>query len=272
MQIAKLSAASGRRWAIEGFRLLGRNPIQLLALTFMYLIMLMATTLIPLLGPFAPMLLTPVMSVGVMHAVRAADRGETPVPQMLFGGFRDGGGRAWKMLLVLGGLNTAATVATLALSALADGGTLMQIATGTIQADDPGLTDASLVYASLVFLAAYTPLQAAMWYAPLFVAWHDMPPAKALFFSFAGVMRNKGAFLNYVLTWFAVAFAASLLVQAMKMLFGETPMLMSAILSPLSLVVLTALYCSFWPSYRDAVLEDAVHEDAPPEDGGEAQG
>ncbi len=31
-------------------------------------------------------------------------------------------------------------------------------------------------------------------------------------------------------------------------------MLMSAILSPLSLVVLSALYCSFWPTYRDAVL------------------
>lgn len=256
MQIATLSAAAGRAWALEGFRLLGRSPIPLLAITFMYLIMLMATTLIPLLGPFAPMLLTPVMSVGVMHAVRAADRGETPTPQMLFGGFRDGGGRAWKMLLVLGGFNAAATLATLSLSSLADGGTLMKIATGTIQPDDPGLEDVSLVYASVVFLIAYAPLQAAMWFAPLFVAWHDMPPAKALFFSFAGVMRNKLAFVNYLLTWFAVAFVASLLVQAMKFVLGATPMLMSAILSPLSLVVLTALYCSFWPSYRDAVRDD----------------
>ena len=65
----------------------------------MYLIMLMATTLIPLLGPFAPMLVTPVMSVGVMHAVRAADRGQTPTPQMLFAGFRDRGGAAWPLLL-----------------------------------------------------------------------------------------------------------------------------------------------------------------------------
>ncbi|MCL4746112.1 MAG: hypothetical protein KJZ83_11935 [Burkholderiaceae bacterium] len=259
MQIATLPAASGRRWAVEGFRLLGRNPIPLLAITFMYLIMLMATTLIPLLGPFAPMLVTPVMSVGVMHAVRAADRGETPTPQMLFAGFRDRGGLAWPLLLVLGGVNAAATLATLALASLADGGTLLQIATGTIQADDPGLADTSLVYASLVFLVVYAPLQAALWYAPLFVAWHGIAPLKALFFSFAGVMRNKGAFFAYVLTWFAVAFAASLLVQALKLAFGATPMLMSAILSPLSLVVLSALYCSFWPSYRDAVLGEEDH-------------
>ena len=137
----------------------------------------------------------------------------------------------------------------------------MEIATGPIQADAPALTDASLVYASLVFLVAYTPLQAALWYAPLFVAWHEMSPAKALFFSFVAVMRNKGAFRYYVLTWFAVALVASLLVQAIKMLFGDAPMLMSAMLSPLSLVVLTALYCSFWPTYRDAVIEDAALED-----------
>ena len=39
------------------------------------------------------------------------------------------------------------------------------------------------------------------------------------------------------------------------MLIGDSPLLISLVLSPLSLVVLAALYCSFWPTYRDAVRD-----------------
>ena len=67
----------------------------------------MATTLIPVLGPFAPMVLTPVLSVGVMHAVRAADRGQTAPAADAVRRISRRGGRAWQTLLVLGGLNTA---------------------------------------------------------------------------------------------------------------------------------------------------------------------
>ena len=52
-----------------------------------------------------------------------------------------------------------------------------------------------------------------------------------------------------------VALVASLTVQLLKMLLGGSPLLVSLVLSPLSLLVLTALYCSFWPSYRDAVRD-----------------
>ncbi|MEK9720505.1 MAG: hypothetical protein VW257_05545, partial [Quisquiliibacterium sp.] len=74
-------------------------------------------------------------------------------------------------------------------------------------------------------------------------------------FSLIAVLRNKGAFLAYLLTWFVVALVASLAVQALKFLLGSSPVLVSLLLSPLSLLVLTALYCSFWPTYRDAVRD-----------------
>ena len=256
MQIASLPAAIGRRWAFEGFSLLRRFPVPLLAITFLYLLVLMTTTLIPVVGPIAPMVLTPVFAIGIMHAARSADRGELPTPQMLFAGFRDAGGRAWRPLLVLGGVNAVSTLAALAAGSLADSGTLLHIATGQAPTEDPSLGDTSLVLASLLFLVVYTPVQAALWYAPMFVAWHRISPPKALFFSAVAVLRNKGAFAVYLLTWFVVALVASLAIQALKLLVGDAPLLLSMVLSPLSLVVLTALYCSFWPTYRDAVLAE----------------
>ncbi len=45
----------------------------------------------------------------------------------------------------------------------------------------------------------------AMWYAPVFVAWHRLQPVKALFYSLVGVWRNRSAFAVYLLGWIAVA-------------------------------------------------------------------
>ena len=126
------------------------------------------------------------------------------------------------------------------------------------QADDPGVSEASLVYAALVFVLVYTPVQMALWYAPLLTAWHRVPPLKALFFSFVAVMRNKGAFAIYALGWFALAFVASLGIRVLDAAFGDTPVLLSMLISPLSLLLITAVYCSFWATYRDAVADDVV--------------
>ncbi|ODT34148.1 MAG: hypothetical protein ABS55_11875 [Lautropia sp. SCN 70-15] len=255
MQINPLRAATGWRWVRDGFSLLRRQPIALLAITFLNLMLLSLSVVIPLVGAVSPLVLTPALMVGLMHAVRSAEAGRMPSPGLLFAGFRDAGGTAWRPLLVLGGFNAAATLAALALAALADGGTLMRLATGQAGADEVGADDSSMLYAAIVFVLVYTPIQMAMWYAPLFAAWHKVPPAKALFFSFFAVWRNKWAFLVFGAGWFAVAFLASLAVRLLDSLLGDSPVLLSMLLSPLSLVLITAVYCSFWASYRDAVVD-----------------
>lgn len=266
MQIHSLRASHGWRWVRDGFALLGRQPVGLLAITFLNLMLLSLSVIVPILGTIAPLLLTPALMVGLMHAVRSTEAGRMPSPRLLFAGFQDAGGTAWKPLLVLGGFNAVATLAALALAAVADGGTLMRLATGEAPdttADMTGAADESALFqAAIVFVLAYTPVQMAMWYAPLFVAWHKVPPAKALFFSFFAVWRNKWAFLVFGASWFAVAFAASIGVRVLDALFGDSPVLLSMLVSPLSLVLITVVYCSFWASYRDAVVDaqlDPVH-------------
>ena len=163
MNIRQLPAASGRRWVTEGFQLLRRFPIPMLALTFLYLLVLMVTTLLPLVGAFAPMLITPMLAVGLMHAVRAADNRRMPTPQMLFAGARDDHGRAWRPLLLLGLINVVSTLLALSFASLADDGTLLKIATGQSTPEDPSLEEASLLLASIAFLLIYTPGQIGLW-------------------------------------------------------------------------------------------------------------
>ncbi|HMN63981.1 MAG TPA: BPSS1780 family membrane protein [Burkholderiaceae bacterium] len=252
-RILTLPAATGWRWVLDGFRLLRRQPIALLAITFMNLLLLSVSVLIPLVGSIAPLVLTPALMVGLMHAIRAADRGEMPMPLMLLAAFREYDGRAWRPLLVLGGVNALCTVAALALAAIADNGTLMRLATGQIGSTDPAVSEGALMIAAVVFLLVYAPAQMAMWYAPLFVAWHRTPVPQALFFSLVATWRNRRAFAVYAIGWFGIALAASLAIRVLQLALDASPVLLSMVLSPLSLVLITAVYCSFWPTYRDAV-------------------
>jgi hypothetical protein len=253
MQVSLASAALGWKWVTDGFGLLRRHPLALLGLTVLFLFTIIIPTVIPVIGGFAPLLLTPALSVGYMQAVRTAESGRMPTPWMLYDGFRAQGGRDARPLLLLGLINCVLTVAVLAITMLADGGTLFRIATGTINGDDPALAESGLLFAAIVFLLLYTPVQMAMWYAPMFVAWHRLQPVKALFYSLVGVWRNKRAFLVYMVGWFGVAVAISVAVQIVKLVLPAN--LMPLLLSPLSLVMLAALYCSFWPAYRDVVRD-----------------
>lgn len=263
MQVARVTARAGRGWVVSGFALMRRFPIGMMVVTMCYLLLMVVAAALPMVGAFAPLVLTPFLSVGMMHAVRAVAEQRMPGPQMLLGALRDNRGRAWQPLLGLGLLNAASTVLALGASALIDQGMLFEIASGQMRADDPRLPQAPLLLpalmplllSALVFLLVYTPMQMALWYSPLFCAWHGLPAIKAMFFSIAAVLRNKWAFLQYALTWMVIALIASVVVQVTKVLLGGSPMLMSLVLSPLSLIVLTALYCSFWPTYREVIVD-----------------
>lgn len=261
MQVTRAPARIGWRWVAEGFSLLRRHPLALLGITVLFLFSVMLPSILPVIGQFAPLVLMPALSVGYMQAVRTAAAGRMPSPWTLYDGLRAQKGRGARPLLLLGAINCLLTVLALALSSIADGGTLFRIATGTIAGDDPALGDRSLVFAAVIFLVLYTPVQMAMWYAPMFVAWHRLHPARALFYSLVGVWRNRSAFAVYLLGWVAVAIGLSIALQLAKPLLPGS--LMPLLLSPLSLVMLAALYCSFWPSYRD-VVQDGPEAGPPP--------
>ena len=253
MQIEQQPPRMGWQWIKDGFVLLRKQPIPLLTLTFLYLLMLTVPSMFPGIGGFLPLLLTPLLAVGLMTAMLAAEQDRLPLPRLLFQGFRVDEAKAWKPLLILGGLNLVATLAALMLASLIDDGTLMRLITGQLERDDPGLETADLMIAAGVFLLLYTPIQMALWFAPLFVAWHRIAPVKAMFFSLIAVWRNRGAFLVFGLCWLAIAVALSMAIQIIARTLDPGPLLLSLVLSPLSLIMLAALYASSWITYRDTV-------------------
>ncbi|NBO94494.1 MAG: hypothetical protein EB036_08510 [Betaproteobacteria bacterium] len=253
MQVNRVSVRQGLQWIGEGLRLVRRSLGPLSMLTLAYLFALMLLTLIPVIGPAAPLILVQVLSMGLMEAVRMADRGESPPLSTLFAGFRRYGTTIRNRLIGLGLINAAATLVALAAAASVDDGSLIRIATGSMDPSELQSLDSTLLWASLIFAALYMPAQMALWFAPMFAAWHGLGIAQSLFYSFFTVWRNRGAFTAFMLGWFAMAFIASLVLQAIKWLAPNTPVLLSIVLTPLSLILMTALYASYWPSYRDSV-------------------
>ncbi|MFM8556653.1 MAG: BPSS1780 family membrane protein [Betaproteobacteria bacterium] len=267
MQISRLPARTGFRWVLDGFRLLRRQPVALVAISFLNLALMGVSMIVPIIGSLGPLILTPTLMVGMMQAVRTAEAGQNPSPLTLFAGFREDRGRAWKPLLGLGAINAVATVLALAASAMAGGDALVQMATGRLDPGDPTLSDASLAWALLVFMLIYLPIQLATWYAPMFIAWDRVPLLKSMFFSIAAILRNRWAFMTYALGWVAFAVAASIVLRLLQGLLAGSPLLWSIVMMPLWLVGISAVYCSFWATYRDAVDRNprpVAPDDQPP--------
>jgi hypothetical protein len=261
MHIEQLPARAGWQWVLKGFALVRRQPLPILSLTFLYLMMLTAPSIIPSIGGLLPLLLTPLLAVGLMTAMLAVEQGRAALPRLLIQAFYTDGGKAWKPLLILGGLNLTMTLGTILIASIADNGTLMRMMTGHLERDDPGLGEVDLLVAAALFLTLYTPVQMALWFSPLFVAWHRVPPIKAMFFSLIAVWRNRAPFMVYSISWLAIAVVLSMAIQLIIRLFDPSPLLLSIFLSPLSLTMLAALYASSWVSYRETVQTDTVAVD-----------
>ena len=253
MQIARLSALTGLRWVLDGFHILRRQPVALVAIAFMNLALMALSMLIPLVGSLGPLILTPIFMVGMMEAARMAESGTNPSPATLFAGFKAQGGRAWKTLALLGVINAIATLVALTVSVLTGGDTLIDLVSGKLNPNDPSLSEGALLGAALAFAVVYLPVQLATWYAPMFIAWDRVPLLKSMFFSIAAILRNKWAFLAYAVGWVVVAVLASLVLRVLSALLAGSPTLWSVILTPVWLIGITAVYCSFWSTYRDAV-------------------
>jgi len=255
MQVRRVPALAGWRWVTEGFAILAASPMPLIASGILMIFTLLVLSLPPVLGQFLPLVLSPALSFGYLQAVRRAQEGKPHAPWTIFSGLRPQPGSPMRSLLVIGLVNATATALAILATAPVDGGQWLRMLVGS-QAQGAPAPAVDTVYAAFVFLALYAPLQLALWYAPLFAGLHRTPPIKSLFFSIVAVWRNKGAFLTYFASWFVVAIGIAVLIQLLAALLPAG--LRTLVLAPAFLLMMAALYCSFWPSYRDVVEPIAV--------------
>ncbi len=248
---------AGYEWFCQGIKLFFSHPLKALSIFLTYIFAMMLFSLVPVLGPLLPLLLLPGLSVGFMHVGRALMTNQAISPLALLTGFRDYGSTVRKHLLMLGLTYIIATLISLALSSLVDGGVLMRLFLGRSQADNQLLMQSGVPGAVLVTIIAYIPIAVLFWFAPTLTAWNNISPRKALFFSAVSCWRNRGAFILYTLLWmgFAVTLSASLAILFRAL--GLTT-LAAIIIMPLSLILTSMFYCSFYITYRSCFGDTAA--------------
>ncbi len=251
MRLIEVPAKTGYVWFRQGLWLFCRNPFAFLTVFFAYLFVMTLISRVPLIGLFLPLLFIPGIAVGFMAACRNTIAGKPVWPTILVDGFRSYGSVVARRLLALGVVYIIAMALIFAISSLVDGGTLLSLMMVDGPTGDPETVAASFSpLAVLVAMACYLPVAMLFWFAPILVAWHNVPPAKAMFFSLVSCWRNRGAFVFYGVIWMCVALAVSFGLTALMQALGLSQKMAFAVLMPVSILVTTALYCSFYATYR----------------------
>ncbi len=251
-------AGYGWNWVLTGFALFRKSPVMWAFLALSYIMLMQLLGMIPLLGWFAATVLIPPFSASFMIASRELDLGRKLRADLLFAGFRSN----LPALLRQGGLYLACGLAILSLTALVDGGLLLQLMVLGTKPPPEAYEEGWLAVAALLAAALYVPVLAAFWFAPALSAWRKLPALQALFYSFFAAWRNWRAFVAYglALTMLSMIcsfllFVLALLVRGMLGTGSQNAFVL--VMLPVMLTYVPTLFASFYASYRDVFPEPA---------------
>jgi hypothetical protein len=244
LTVNSLPAAAGMGFAREGWKLFRRQPLGLPAMTVVYLTLrYLPALLIPYLGLALAALLAPFAVVGMMTVCRDVAQGRVPLPGAFVKPFKDEGAR--RGLVTLGLIHMALSVVAGVFIALFMPDLDPELDWSEIAQQIPiWLVVATFVIEVLILML--------MWFAPLFIAWHREPAAKAMFFSFVAVRRNGGAFALLLAVLMLLSFAAAQMVGLIALLVPSSQ-LVGLVLAPLALLVIAFVQCAAYASYEAVV-------------------
>jgi hypothetical protein len=252
MKLNSVAPKEGYTWIRQGIWLFKQNPLGFLMLVFMYVFVAQLAVLVPVIGVFAVLLLTPTLSVGFMTACRQAIQKERIRPSVYVIALQSSP-LIRKRILQLG-LVYAALILVLSfiLSMLVDFELLIPLMT-----NDRPITPEVVrqIYLILFFGGLlYIPVAMLMWFSPVLVAWADMPVAQALFSSAIACWANRGAFFLYIAIWGAILIAIPLTIGSIfdALDLGQAA---SFIIAPISMAGLTVMHCSFFATWKACFAE-----------------
>lgn len=255
MRANRLNTVAGLRWITEAFSIYRVAPLRQLLFNLAFLLALALALSIPVAGFALVWLLIPALMVGPHAIARMASRGAPLGPMLLLSGFRHN----FAAQLRLGGAYLAGMALVLVASALADGGGFAQGMIGATHVELEDLQSAEMQNAMLIVAGLQTLMLAALWYAPLLVAWKGLTVLKAVFFSTAAALINWRAFLAYSIGMALLFAFVLMLALAGAMLFGGTRALQanSAAFAVLW-TLLPVWFASSYLSYRDVFEADGA--------------
>jgi uncharacterized membrane protein len=191
----------GLDWWTSAWRLFTAAPGAWLVITILYLAIMIALSVIPLLGQFAVSLLHPVLAGGLILGCREQDRGGALQVSHLFAGFNEKlGPLVILALLYFAGWLVVGVVAVALVAIAVGGGVFAGLLTGDpVQAGIAFLSamGAGALLALLVCALLVVPLLMAFWFAPALVVLRGDDPLAAMTASFRACLRNIPPFLIY---------------------------------------------------------------------------
>jgi hypothetical protein len=252
MKLNSVAPKEGYTWIRQGIWLFKQNPLGFLMLVFMYVFAAQLAVLVPVIGIFAVLLLTPTLSVGFMSACRLAIQKERIKPSIYVIALQSTP-LIRKRILQLGLVYAALILAlSFILSMLVDFELLIPLMTN----DKPITPEAiNQIYLILFFGGIlYVPVAMLMWFSPVLIAWADMPVAQAVFSSAVACWTNRGAFFLYLGIWGAILIAIPLTIGSIfdALDLGQAA---SFIIAPISMAGLTVMHCSFFATWKACFAE-----------------
>lgn len=224
-----LPAGAGVEWWSAAWRLFRASPLPWIVVGIVYVAILMALTVVPLVGQIASSLVNPVLLAGFALACRDVDEGRPLEVQRLFAGFGEKLGALLVVGLVyLAGWLAIAFVAVAVVLSLVGAGAL-----GLLAAGDPvqaaatlfGAAGLAALLAGLFALLLVVPLLMAFWFAPILVVFRGDDPIAAMTASFGACLANFAPFLVYGLL--GVAFCVLACIPLFLGLFVFVPVAMA---------------------------------------------
>lgn len=199
----RVPAGNGSAWLGKGWELFREAPGTWIGLTIVYVVLIMAMSIVPFLGSIATNLLLPVFIGGIMMGCKALDNGEEFTVGTLFAGFSNNGGNLMLAgLIYLGGFIAIFIVAAI-IGAVFGVGAAM-----TGQGMSAMLIP--MIIIGLLAIMLIIPLAMAIWYAPALIIFHDVQPFPAMKASFFVTLKNFWPFFIYGLVFIVLAILATL--------------------------------------------------------------
>jgi len=253
-------AARGAQWILEGFRVFFMAPVNWIALALAFLFALIVLTSLKLVGALVCLVLYPAVIAAFMQVSRAVALRQPLDPRML-----DAVRVRLRPLLAIGALYAVGVVLALLGSSLADDGALWRVLTRPPEAGAPSPIPAEARDGALVALVLYVPSFMLVLYSPMLVAWHEMPAAKAAFYSVAACILNWRAISIYILVGGLLGMLAANVALIMALALAgsaardDPSLLLVAVSLSLFVMALPVVMASTHASYRDVfgAAEDA---------------
>jgi hypothetical protein len=254
-------ARTGIQWVKLGIQTFFRKPLALASLFFMYMVVVLLISFVPVIGAVVVVVLLPAATVGMLVATEQAAQGGVPMPPVLLSAFRAGRQRA-RSMLILGAIYAGVLVAITLLAVL-----LFPGGAGMEATPAQGNTPPQLQFKPgfLFAMALQLPLVVLFSHAPALVHWYEVSPVKSLFFSLVAFWRNLGAFVVFGLSWVLLLLGVALLMRVLFDLLGP---MATVVVWPVALTLFTMMAMSMYFSFRDCFVASADEEPQPAPPGG----